>query len=289
MSEPLGSTSYTANGIQFACLEAGTGPLVLCLHGFPDTPHTYTGLIKHLAAQGFRVVAPYLRGYPPNTAPADGDYSPLALAQDALALMDGIGCEKASLIGHDWGAFGAYLAANLAPDRVERLVLMSVPHQGGDLRPTFAQLRRSWYILFFQLRGLAEARVARKDFAFIDRLYRAWSPNWAFTKEDLEPVKRTLAAPGGLRAALGYYRCLFSRRMLSIQPLLRQQTAVSTLYMAGEQDGAVGPEQYEGIERAFSAPLDFELLPSVGHFPHREMPDYVERRIAEFLAHAGKL
>lgn len=191
MSSELELKHVSANGIRFAYHEAGAGngPLVLCLHGFPDTAQSYAQLLPALAAAGYRAVAPYMRGYAPTGLAPDGDYSAPALGRDVLALIEALGAKNADVIGHDWGAYAAYCAANLDAARIRRLVLMSVPHIGGAVQ-SLKQLRRSWYIWFFQLSGLPERRVARDNYAFIDRLYRAWSPAWRVTEADLRPVKQ---------------------------------------------------------------------------------------------------
>lgn len=277
----------TANGIRFAYHQAGPddAPLVLCLHGFPDTAQGYAQLLPQLAAAGYRAVAPYMRGYAPSGLAADNDYSTTALGRDVLALIAALGARDAaaSVIGHDWGAYAAYCAANLDASRIRRLVLMSVPHIGGATQ-SLRQLRRSWYIWFFQLSGLPERRVTRDDYAFIDRLYRVWSPTWPVTENDLRPVKQALAAPGGLAAAIGYYRAMFRGSSRAGWALLSARTSPPTLMLSGAIDGAVGPEVFGRSRESFTGPFEFHLLPGVGHFPHREATDDVCRRILEFLA-----
>ena len=119
----------TANGVTFQYLEMGRGPLVLCLHGFPDNAYTYTDLLPVLAAAGFRGVAPFMRGYAPTTPAPDGRYQSVLLAQDAVALIAALGAERAFLVGHDWGAAATYGAAALAPERIERIVTSARPIQ----------------------------------------------------------------------------------------------------------------------------------------------------------------
>lgn len=273
-----------ANGVRFACLECGEGPLVLCLHGFPDTARGYEPLLVRLAQAGFRAVAPFMRGYAPSGLASDGDYSVPALARDVLALIDALGEESADVIGHDWGAYAAYCAANLDGDarRIRRLVLMGVPHIGGATN-SLRQLLRSWYIWFFQLPRLPECRVARDGFAFIDRLYRDWSPGWTIGADDLRPIKEALAAPGGLAAAIGYYRAMFRGSDRQSWALLSARTAPPTLMLAGALDGAVGPEVFGRSREAFAGPFEFRLLPEAGHFMHRERPEEVGTLIVEFL------
>src|SRR5262252_2808385 len=115
MTAPVGlrMTTVRANDLDFGLLEAGSGPLALCLHGFPDTAHTWEHLLPTLAGAGFRAVAPFMRGYAPTAVPADGAYDVGALAADAVALHEALGGDReAVLIGHDWGAEAAYAAAS---------------------------------------------------------------------------------------------------------------------------------------------------------------------------------
>src|SRR6202165_5249528 len=117
-----------ASGIDFHLLEMGTGPLVLCLHGFPDTAHSFRHQMPALAAAGFHAVAPFMRGYSPSEPASDGRYDSAALSEDALALIDALGYKDAIVFGHDWGAVAAYGAAAAAPDRVSKLVTAAVPY-----------------------------------------------------------------------------------------------------------------------------------------------------------------
>lgn len=271
-----------ANGIDFAFVERGKGPLVLCLHGFPDSAHSFDAVLPELAGAGFRAVAPFLRGYAPSSAPADGDFSVLALARDVLALVDALGEKTAHVIGHDWGGFAAYTAANLAPERIGKIVCGCIPHLHST-RMSVAQLRKSWYVFFFQLPSLPERRVARDNFAFIDRLYRDWSPNWQTTDADLAPVKRCLAAPGGVRHALAYYRSMISGSTRAQREVMSRVTTVPALVFAGEVDGSVGLDQFRDTARCYSALDELVVVPGVGHFPHREQPAAFAERVLRFL------
>jgi pimeloyl-ACP methyl ester carboxylesterase len=127
------SATVRANGLQFGVLEAGSGPLALCLHGFPDAAHTWRHLLPALAGAGFHAVAPFMRGYAPTAVPADGAYHLSALVADAVALHEVLGGDaNAVLIGHDWGAEAAYGAAAFAPGRWRRLVTLAVPPAALD-------------------------------------------------------------------------------------------------------------------------------------------------------------
>ena len=197
----------TANDVEFAYLEAGSGPLALCLHGFPDSAWTYRHLLPALADAGFRAVAPFMRGYAPTAVPADGRYQTAALGLDACALHDALGGDAdAVIVGHDWGAMATYIAANHEPERWRRVVAMAVPPAGavagGFMQ--YRQLKKSWYMFFFQ-HGLSDVVVGMDDLAFIDGLWADWSPGYDGT-EDIAHVKDALRDPANLAAALGYYR-----------------------------------------------------------------------------------
>lgn len=281
-----------ANGLRFHYLAAGKGPLVLALHGFPDHPRTFRHQMRALAEAGYRVVAPFQRGYAPTDIPPDGPYHWAALAQDALGLIDALsGGTPVILLGHDWGAVAAYGAAIVAPEKVRKLVNIAVPY-GDAMRQSFvtngAQQRRSWYIFFFQM-PYAELAFAHDDFAFLESLWRDWSPGWQIPREELERVKATFKQPEVLRAALSYYRHTFGTghqfpTLEFIRSRYSKPISVPTLYLHGARDGGVGVELTEGMERSFTGPFEKVILPDAGHFVHQEQPEEVNRRILEFLA-----
>ncbi len=289
------TASVHANGLDFATLQAGPedAPLALCLHGFPDHARTWRLLLPALAEAGYRAVAPYMRGYAPTAIPADGRYQTAVLSQDVGALISALGAESAVVIGHDWGAIAAHGAAILAPQQVRKLVTMSVPHRnaGLALATQYAQQKRSWYMFFFQS-FLADAAVAANDFAFIDELWRDWSPNYRLEAEEREALMRTFRTEGVLGAALGYYRAMFdpSRQDPSLAvaqaQVLVADIPVETLYLHGAQDGCMGIDTVDGLEAAFPKGLEKVILEKAGHFLHLEQPDPVHRAILEFLGEA---
>jgi pimeloyl-ACP methyl ester carboxylesterase len=153
-SVALRSGTVRANDLEFGVLETGSGPLALCLHGFPDAAYTWRHLLPALAGAGFHAVAPFMRGYAPTAIPADGAYDAGTLAADAVALREALGGDQdAVLIGHDWGAEASYRAAASAPDRWRRLVTLAVPPAALDrvLFSDYEQLKR--FFLPFHVPG----------------------------------------------------------------------------------------------------------------------------------------
>ena len=193
------TTTLQASGLTFSALTQGEGPVVLCLHGFPDNRRSFRLQLPALAAAGFRGVAPTLRGYEPSSQPPDGDYHIWRMAEDVVCLIDSLDQERVHLVGHDWGAVIGYAAAALAPERLHSLTTLAIPHPGRlqqeGIRKLPSQILNSWYMLFFQLRGIADRVVEARDWAFIEKLWRDWSPGWELPAEELAIVKQTLAQP----------------------------------------------------------------------------------------------
>jgi pimeloyl-ACP methyl ester carboxylesterase len=281
----------TANGVEFSYFESGPadGPLALCLHGFPDSAHTWRFLLPELAAAGFHAVAPFLRGYAPSAIPADGRYQVGALARDANALHEALGgTDDAVLIGHDWGALTTYAAVAHQPDRWRRAVTAAVPPTGsiGMSLFTYAQLQRSWYMFFF-LSPMAEIALPLDDYSFIDGLWADWSPGYE-ASFDVARVKESIGDPEHIAAAIGYYRAMFDPALADPELADEQNAALAptpkpTLYLHGRDDGCM-------LLSSIGNPLDFMaagsqvvVIDGAGHFMNVEQPDVVNRHIVEFL------
>jgi pimeloyl-ACP methyl ester carboxylesterase len=280
-----------ANGVDFACLSAGPadGPLALCLHGFPDTAHTWRFLLPRLADAGYHAVAPFLRGYAPSAVPEDARYDTGTLALDACALHGVLGGnEEAVIIGHDWGAFATYGAVAHRPEFWRRVVTAAVAPQASMAEGFFGfdQLKRSWYVFFFQT-ALAEYAVGLDDHAFIDRLWADWSPGYDGS-EDVAAVKAALGTPENLTAAISYYRAMFAGPPDDPQAAAAQTASGTvgpqpTLYLHGADDGCMGIDTIGPVTDFLSPGSEMVVVPGAGHFLHVEKPDEVNDLIIGFL------
>ncbi len=253
-----------ANGVGFAYLEQGKGPLVLLLHGFPDTAYTWDSVMPALAAIGYRAVAPFMRGYHPTEIPSSGAYDSDTLGYDALALIQSLGQSNAIVIGHDWGATAGYSAAALDPYRIRLLVTLAVPHPRSlKLNPKLLWTLRHFGAL---RRANAADRVSKNEMAMVDELVRRWSPAWSVPPDETERVKAAFREPGYLDAALGYYRAIRFRLPSSH----KLPISVPTVAFAGEH-GTVPLGAFDKARRWFRGRYDVVRVPG-GHFLHREHP-----------------
>ncbi|MCA9564167.1 MAG: alpha/beta hydrolase [Myxococcales bacterium] len=281
----------TSNGLRFVALELGGGSkTALLLHGFPDNAKSLLPLATILAERGFRCVVPYMRGYAPTERPRQTVTSVATLAADVVGLAAVISRAPVYLIGHDWGAVAAYAASKLSPEHYAAVCAMSVPPIPAiaeNLPRDPTQLSRSNYIGLFQLPQVPERMIKANDMAFIERLWRRWSPTWEIDEERLADVKSTLAQPGVLRSALGYYRSITrgvggADYRLSARLLLSPSSA-PTQILGGQMDGCMGAELYRGAERFVHNLSDVHILPEVGHFLPLEATDAVAQRIVSFF------
>ena len=279
----------TIDGLDIAYLTEGDdGPLALCLHGFPDSAWTWRHLLPALAGAGYRAVAPWLRGYAPTGLDPQGRYQNGASVRDVLGLHDALGGDShAVLIGHDWGARIATGAAVHDADRWSKLVTMAVPPGNAVAQGflTYAQLRRSWYMFFFQS-PLSDMVVGMNDFEFIDHLWEDWSPGYDGT-EDIAHVKDALRDPAHLAAALGYYRATLNPAEHTVPELQPYENAIGGtptqphLYLHGMTDGCMGIE----VGRLGAPTVTrYEEIDGAGHFLQLERPDVVAEKILNFLA-----
>jgi pimeloyl-ACP methyl ester carboxylesterase len=291
--------SYEGSGMSYGALAWGPddGPLALCMHGYPDTAWTWRFLGPALAADGWRVVAPFMRGYAPTDLAPDGVYQIGALARDVLTAQAALGGdERTVLIGHDWGAPAVYVAAATEPERFSRVVGLAVPPPAmllkrpesareliAELPVTIRQLRYSWYMGFQQLPVISERALPR----LIPRLWTSWSPGYD-ASEDLAHLWESLDSPARLTASLRYYRALAqpwhrSPEYAREQRAIFRQPPQPILYLHGRDDGCMQAALVDRADGVLAPPSRVEVLSGCGHFLQLERPDDVNRRIAEFI------
>ncbi len=291
----IGQGNVTANGVRFAFLEQGSGPLALCLHGFPDSAWSFAPLLAALADAGYRAVAPFMRGYAPTEIPYDERYQTAVLGYDVITLIEALGAQDAVVIGHDWGATACYAAAVIAPELISRLVTLGVPYGPGLVMRLITdpvQQRRSWYM--YLLTGpLGEPALAWNDFALVDRLWADWSPGFDPGAEYMQRLKETFRQPGVALAAASYYKHVFLPALQDVA-LVDLQARIGTtpitmpsLYLHGAQDGCIGAD-IETERSLFTGGLKTMIVPEAGHFLHLEKPELVNAAILQFLQHAGE-
>jgi pimeloyl-ACP methyl ester carboxylesterase len=289
----LHTGSVEANGIRFHYLEAGQGPLVLCLHGFPDNAYSYRSLLPALAEAGLRGVAPFMRGYAPTAPAPDGRYQSVLLAQDAVALISALGAERACVVGHDWGALATYGAAALAADSVQKIVTIAVAHPGallGAIATDYDMIKGGWHAYFFQM-PFSDQAVAANDYEFIRRWWQDASPEYDIPDDVMDSVKNTFRQPGVVNAALDYYRHTFNPdnrdpALQDLQERLTQPTRVPSLALHGTKDRPGRLNAFNAMDHLFANRLDKEIYPGTGHFLHLERPQAVNQRIIAFLKRA---
>ena len=281
--------SFQHGPLVFAAKAMGEGPVVICLHGFPDNAGSFRHQLPALAKAGFRAISVTLRGYECASIPENGDYSVEAIASDIYAVIDQLDQGPVHLVGHDWGAAIAYNAAAAAPHHFKSLTTMAVPHAGRFARDGLRiprQLKLSWYMGFFNLPWVSDWVVRRRDYAFIRNLWRKWSPGWSPAPDVIESVIDTLSQPGVLSATLGYYRAALSLSALSASADdAHYPVPVPTLALTGERDGCIASDVFERLTVASDYPegMRFHRIAEAGHFLHQEQPKAVNSLLIDWL------
>lgn len=296
------------NGIRLHCAIDGEGPLVVLLHGFPESWHSWRHQLAALAPR-FRIVAPDLRGYGDSDKPAAvSAYALPELVADVRGLIDALGARDAAIVGHDWGGGIAWTLAMEHPEVTRRLVVMNCPHPAifqQQLRGNLRQIGRSWYVLFFQLPWLPETLLGLGNAWLVGNLVRGSAIRQdAITEDDLAVLRRAAGRPGAMRAAVNYYRAALRgtegaaalpdwlrRFVWGDRPVPAPRATLAdwprikapTLLIWGEQDVALGKELTLGMEPLFDGPFEVRYVPLCGHWVQQEQPEVVNRWLLEFL------
>ena len=266
------SLMLDVNGIRIHTTMTGQGPSVLLLHGFPDTHIVWRKQIPALAAAGFRVLAPDLRGYGRSDAPGGVfDYTLDKLRGDVLGLFDALHIDKVFLVGHDWGGIIGWQVAALAPERVHRYVAMSTGHPYALAHAGILQHLRLTYMLGFMVPGLAEHTLRAAD----------WFLMRQFTDEpgQADHWKRDLSPPGRLTAALNYYRANVSL----VLPRGRPHVKVPVMGLWSDRDPALGEKQMRDSAHYVDGEFRFEHIRGADHWLQLTAADEVNRRLIQFF------
>lgn len=293
----LEARDISAGGVQFQYFECGNPngvPLVL-VHGFPDSPVAWQGVVKELDLSKFWIVLPYLRGYG-RTLVSQPDYisgQNAALGHDLLTFTDALKLERFHLVGHDWGARTSYAAAVLAPQRILTLTALASPYlswKGGLFPP--AQVHGNWYQFYFQVDD-AKTMLTEHRQDFCRELWKTWSPQWRFTEEEFAAAAEAWDNPQFMEIVIDYYRmrwggALGRRAYAELQAKLdikpKRKIAVSTLFIQGAADACDLCEGADGQESCFTNGYERVIVPRVGHFPHRENPGAVAQALLKQLS-----
>jgi pimeloyl-ACP methyl ester carboxylesterase len=273
---------FRRGDLAFNVIDAGPadGPVVVLLHGFPESNAMYQPVIDRLTAQGYRCLAPLQRGYSPGARPKRRrDYRDAELVGDVLALIDTSGAQRVHLVGHDWGAAVAWYVAQRFPDRLHTLTALSVPHPAAFLKAvaTSRQALASWYMLFFQLPWLPERLLLSKR--AISGLMATRS-----AQELAEAEIRAIQQPGALRAALNWYRAM----PFSSPREIGKKVAVPTLYVWSDKDIALKDKCARLCGDYVVAEYRFEILEGASHWLLDEQPETVADLVLDWVgAHSG--
>lgn len=274
-------------------------PLALCLHGFPDTPYGFRKIAPRLVDAGWRVVAPFMRGYAPSSIPSDGSYHVGAMMDDALRVRSAAGGTDADVvIGHDWGAIATTGLAAMPDSPFTKAVIMSVPPSAAFRRKAGAaergrlaghlarQLFRSWYIMYFQLPVAPEHSASW----VLPLLWRRWSPGYR-ADEDLRHVDAAIGTPESWHAALGPYRALRNTRppaqYAELNKLWTEEPVWPCLYLHGRDDGCMTPAFARWAEKVLPTGSEVAIVEHAGHFLQLEQPDKVADLVLGFIGSPG--
>ena len=266
-------------------VEAGDGPLVVLLHGFPEFWYCWRHQIPALAAAGLRVVAPDMRGYNLSSKPAGvAAYSIGRLAGDVRDLIHERGETRAGLVGHDWGGAVAWATAAIHPDVVERLAVLNLPHPRRMIEGlrTTRQLRRSWYMFAFQLPWLPERMARSSRWRWLRAGFEHDARPGAFTVSDIERYTQAWSQPGAMTSMINYYRAAFRHPPLRMRGRAGRIEA-PTLVIWGERDRYLGAELAEPHREDVPGLQRVVRLPHASHWVAQDDPERVSTLLAEFF------
>lgn len=283
MSSQLIHNHLNINGIKMHTVETGKGPLLVLLHGFPQFWYSWRHQIEVLSSY-FHVIALDLRGYGESDKPASiSDYAPDILMNDVEALIKAKGYENAYIVGHDWGGAIAWNLAINKPEIIKKVAVLNCPHPlifAKNLRSNLKQLKKSWYLFFFQIPFIPEWIFNLKGESLMNKLLKDSTINKdTFSDEDINLYIEEIKKPGAFQAALNYYRAAFK------YPLKNQKKKIQipSLLIWGENDAVFDISLTKGMDSFFEQPLKINYIPACSHWVQEEQPEIVNQLLLDFL------
>lgn len=266
----------TANGLRHYYTDAGSGPPVILLHGFPDTSDLWESQVTALTANGYRAIAPDMRGRGRTERPEkSSDYALPHIVGDVASLMDALDIERAHVVGHDWGAAVAWLFAMRHPSRVNRLIAISVGCPGAVTKPTLEGLQKGWYRLLIQFEDTAEELFQRDDW-YLFREMLEWSPR-------VDGYIATLSEPGALTAAFNWYRANLPPQSLLAPARVIPNVSIPTLGVFGARDAYLTEEAMRMSANKCDASWRYERFDTAGHWLTLDQPERFNTLMLDFL------
>jgi pimeloyl-ACP methyl ester carboxylesterase len=274
----MGESSIQANGLTFNVVDEGDrgAPAVLLLHGFPDSSRLWRKQVPALVGAGFRVLAPDLRGFGESDKPEGVEaYSLSTIVGDVVGILDASGVERPHVVGHDWGAALAWGFAAFVPDRVDRLVALSVGHPMAFAERTMEQLQKSWYMLLFQFEGVAEQWLSDDD-------WRNWR-RFGESHPDIESTIADMSRPGALTAGLNWYRANVPPESLVAGTLDVPPVAADTMGVWSDGDMALTERQMQHSADFVKGTWRYERIDGASHWMQLDAADRLNRLLVDFL------
>lgn len=271
-------TVHHVNGVDLYVVDEGSGPCVLLLHGFPDTARVWRKQIPALVAEGYRVIAPDMRGYGRSSIPEKvDDYAVINATEDVRQLLEKLHINKAHIVGHDQGAAAAWALASFYKPMVTSLVVLSVGHPAAFAKAGLPQLAKSWYMLMFQAKGLSEKLLSANNFMFFRTVLR--------NEEDVDRYIEDLSRPGRLTAALNWYRAnVPPSSILTVSGMNWPKVDVPTMGIYSSKDPALAEQQLVKSNQYVEGPWRYERIDEVGHWMQLDVPDVLNDLLLDFLA-----
>lgn len=271
----LAGKEIEANGLSHFVVDRGEGPVVVLLHGFPDSADLWRNQVAGLVENGFRVIAPDLRGFGDTDKPVGVDnYVMFNAVADLREILDALGIARATIVGHDFGAGAAWLFATAEPAMTEGLVVVSVGHPGAFTRARFKQMQLSWYSFLFQYEGLAEDLLAKDGWA----LFR----EWLASSPDMERSLEAMSDRAALTAGLSWYRANMTPQIWGID-IPFPEIAAPTMGVWGSTDFALSEEQMTDSVQYLTGPWRYERIEGAGHWVPLERPQEFTALLLDFL------